>query len=423
MLDVTRYAAVPRFSAVYFRRTYPQLTAPDGLWDLSLEVLPLVGAEPHHGDLEWTLPAGGRVLMRHLQHEKNKYDHQGAQYAVIYLDELTHFTEGQFWYLMSRNRTTSRVRPNVRAGTNPDPDHFCAALIDWWIDEAGDPIMERSGVLRWFVRDRGVLDWAEDPETLKQRHPGKEPLSLTFIAARLDDNPALLAKDPGYRSRLDALNPVERARLLGGNWKVRPAAGMYFKRHMFQVFDSIPGHVLAAVRGWDKAATEVSPTNPSPDWTRGVKLLRLKDGAPVRYLVEHVASIRGSPNAVDILMRNTASQDGSGTTHACWVDPGQAGKVDEAHIRTVLDGHRVVFERASKSKEVYAGPLSSQVEGGMVGLLRGPWNEGYLLELEAFPEGAHDDQVDGSSLAYLKVQSRYRRASHASPEAQSQHRI
>ena len=426
VLDVARYAPVPGFSAVYFRRTYPELAAPDGLWDLSVGILPNCGAVPNHGDMQWRLPAGGRVIMRHLQHVKDIFTHQGAQYCGIYYDELTHFEARQFWYLLSRNRSTCGVRPYVRASTNPDPDSFVAELISWWLDDDGNPIPERSGVLRWFVRlPDDTLSWADDPQELRERHPiAGEPLSLTFISAKLEDNPALLEADPGYKARLQTLHYVERARLLGGNWLVRPAAGTYFKRHMFRVFDELPGHPVAAVRGWDKAATEPSASNPDPDWTRGVRMVRLKDGSPVKYVITHVAGGRYSPGGVDLLMRNTAEQDGKGTAQACWVDPGQAGKVDEAHVRSVLDVHRVIFERASRSKEVYAGPLSSQVEGGMVGLLRGPWNEGYLAEMEAFPEGKHDDYVDGSSLAYLKLtRGVARKAGHASPEGRSRHRL
>lgn len=430
IMDSLRYVRVPGFSAVYFRRTYPQLTAPDGLWDLSVSMLPLAGATARWGDLEWMTPAGGRILMRHLQHAKNRYDHQGAQYCGIYFDELTQFDASQFWYLLSRNRSTCGVRPYVRATCNPDPDSFVARLVAWYLDESGDPIPERSGALRWFARCPGVeadddgLVWGNSAEEVQARAPGALPLSFTFIASSLDDNPALLAKDPGYRARLQNLHYVERARLLGGNWMVRAAAGLFFKRHFFRVFDELPGGEQAAVRGWDKAATEVGPSNPDPDWTRGVRLARLASGSPVRYCITSIAGGRLSPGGVDQLMRNTASQDGKGTTQACWVDPGQAGKVDQAHVRSVLDGHRVVFERASRSKEAYAGPVSSQAEGGQIGLLRGPWNEAFLAEAEAFPEGPHDDMLDALSLAFLRLhKGTGARAGHASPEGRSRHRI
>mgnify|MGYP000040799472 CR=1 FL=1 len=51
-------------------------------------------------------------------------------------------------------------------------------------------------------------------------------------------------------------------------------------------------------------------------------------------------------------------------------------------------------------KETRARPFRSQVEAGNVYLVRGPWNEAFLAELEAFPNAVHDDQVDATSCAF-----------------------
>ena len=45
-------------------------------------------------------------------------------------------------------------------------------------------------------------------------------------------------------------------------------------------------------------------------------------------------------------------------------------------------------------------PLSAQAEAGNVFVLRGPWNDAWFAELEAFPEGKHDDRVDSTSRAF-----------------------
>ena len=42
-------------------------------------------------------------------------------------------------------------------------------------------------------------------------------------------------------------------------------------------------------------------------------------------------------------------------------------------------------------------------------LVRGSWNEDYLQELESFPYGAHDDQVDASAVAFNEL------AAHSGP--------
>ena len=131
--------------------------------------------------------------------------------------------------MLSRNRSTCGVRPYVRATTNPDADSWVAQLIAWWIDpDSGYPIPERSGVVRWFARVADVVQWGESPQALQREH-GVAPedcKSLTFIAASVFDNQVLLKSDPGYLANLKAMALVERERLLGGNWKIRPAGAV-----------------------------------------------------------------------------------------------------------------------------------------------------------------------------------------------------
>jgi hypothetical protein len=50
---------------------------------------------------------------------------------------------------------------------------------------------------------------------------------LTFIKASVYDNAILLAKNPEYLANLKALLPVERARLLDGDWSVRREGLVY----------------------------------------------------------------------------------------------------------------------------------------------------------------------------------------------------
>ena len=58
---------------------------------------------------------------------------------------------------------------------------------------------------------------------------------------------------------------------------------------------------------------------------------------------------------------------------------------------------------SSGEKIVRAGPFSSQAEVGNVRILSAPWNAAFLDELEAFPFGSHDDQVDAASGAFSMV--------------------
>ena len=116
ILEPLRYVRrVANFTAVFFRRTTPQITNPGGLWDESQNFYPRLGGTPHLGSREWRWRRGGKIKFAHLQFDNTVYDWQGAQITLIGFDELTHFTAHQFFYMVSRNRSTCGVRPYIRA--------------------------------------------------------------------------------------------------------------------------------------------------------------------------------------------------------------------------------------------------------------------------------------------------------------------
>ena len=218
--------------------------------------------------------------------------------------------------MVSRNRSTCGVRPYIRATCNPDADSWVADFLSWWIDpESGYPIPERAGVLRYFIRIGEKIVWADRAEELtedlqqgQKLPPGIDPprpMSVTFIPAWVFDNPALLQVNPEYPARLLSLRPVERERLLNGNWKIRPAAGLYFKRDWCPVVDQVPAD-LDIVRYWDLAATEKTEAN-DPDWTVGVKLGRDRSGG---YWVLDLVRVRANPGDVERFLLSIAEQDG-----------------------------------------------------------------------------------------------------------------
>jgi len=394
---------------VFFRRTMPQITNPGALWDESLNFYPRLGGTPHLRMREWRWPHGGKIKFSHLQFETTVYDWQGAQITLICFDELTHFSAHQFFYMLSRNRSTCGVRPYIRANCNPDADSWVADFLAWWIDpESGLPIPERAGVLRYFVRIAEKIVWADRPEELMQDllrghglPPGIDPplpMSVTFIPATVFDNPALLRVNPEYVGWLLSLPILERERLLGGNWKIRPAAGLYFRREWCAVVDAIPAD-LDVVRYWDLAATEKTEFN-DPDWTVSIKLGRDKNGG---YWLLDMVRARANPGDVERLLRNTAEQDGKKVRIGFGKDPGQAGKSQALHLVRALSGFSVTPAPESGDKLTRFGPFSSQCRAGNVKVLRAPWNEDLFRVLEGFPELAHDDEVDacGGALEIL----------------------
>jgi predicted phage terminase large subunit-like protein len=393
LLDPLRFAlSKPGFYGVIFRRNTTHIRNPGGLWDESQKIYMQFGAKPKQHELEYSWPGiGTKLKLAHLEHELTVYDWQGAQVPFIGFDELTHFSREQFFYMLSRNRSECGVRPYMRATTNPDADSWVAELIAWWIDqETGYPIQERGGVLRWFIRDHDALVWGDSRKELVERYPGSLPKTLTFIPASIYDNKALLANDPGYLANLQAMPYVERMRLLGGNWKVRPTAGLYFRREWVKVIDIAPGN-LDIVRYWDLAATEKTDSN-DPDWTVGIKLGKYRDSN--RWCVLHACRLRGSPAKVDEAIRNIAGADSRSVRIGLPQDPGQAGKSQAAYMIGRLAGFNVTARAERGDKVTRFGPVSAQCEAGNVDFLRGPWLDDLFGSLEGFPDANHDDDAD-----------------------------
>ena len=256
--------------------------------------------------------------------------------------------------------------------------------------------------MRYYVRVADKIEWADRPEDLMQQLPRAEdlppgfelprPISVTFIPAKVFDNPALLRVNPDYLAWLLSLPLLERERLLGGNWKIRPAAGLYFKREWCGVVDEVPAD-LDIVRYWDLAATEKTEFN-DPDWTVGIKLGRDRSGG---YWLLDMVRRRANPGDIERLLLDTATQDGKRVRIGFGQDPGQAGKNQAFHLVRALSAFTVNPASETGDKLTRFGPFSSQCRAGNVKIRRGLWNEDLFRVLEGFPELAHDDEVDACS--------------------------
>lgn len=237
LLEALRHVDNPNFGAVFFRRTSPMIKAEGGLWDASQKLYNLIdGAEPKSSVLEWHFESGAKIKFSHLEHEKNIYDWQGSEIPLIVFDELTHFSKKMFFYLLTRNRSTSGIKPYIRATCNPDPDSWVADMIDWWIGDDGYPIPERQGCIRYFMIENDNYIWGDSKEeVIGKGYHIIQPMvdasngevtaesfvkSLEFVGGSIYDNKELLKIDPAYLGNLNAQDEETKNQLLRGNWKV-----------------------------------------------------------------------------------------------------------------------------------------------------------------------------------------------------------
>lgn len=420
LLEPLRHTPKPDFGGVIFRRDRQQITNEGGLWDEARNIYPLLRAEPNRSDLFYIFPSDASIGFAGLQYEDDVLKWQGSQIAYLGFDELTHFTEYQFFYMLSRNRSMSAVRSYCRATTNPDADSWVAEFISWWIDPAtGFPIEERAGKIRWLVRHNEKNNWFSDkqsadkfaaesfPELVTRYGADNFAKSVTFIPADLFDNPALLANDPGYLTNLLALPLIERERLLKGNWKVKASAGKVYNRDWFEIVDAV-GQGGLDVRFWDLASTEKQIKKKpgkadDPDYTATVKL-RYKNDV---WTITDAFQIQAGPAQVEKLVMQVAEMDKREAAvnktryRLRWeVEPGSASRREAYRWTTALQGIDAAGVPSNVDKLARAAACSVQAEAGNVKMLRAPWNNELLTNLHGFPDLPHDDLFDAMSGAF-----------------------
>lgn len=407
MYDLLQHVNDPNFEAVFFRRTTKQLKGAGGLWGKCSSLYRKLGAEAKESEMKCIFPQGSTARFTHLEHDKDAQDnHQGLEYSAIYFDELGRFSRYQFTYLLSRLRSNADVQSFVKATMNPEPDSWLLDYVEWYLTEDGYADVEKSGTIRWFVSDpdSGELDWADDPNVLRARHGNDcDPMSFTFIAATIADNPVLCKLQPGYLTALKNLPRVDREILLYGNWYAVPEASGYFKRDWVNFVEpnEVP-RMKKVIRCWDFASSVESEVNPDPDYSAGVKIGLGEDGL---IYVLHATKFRERPAGVLTKVKNMAEFDGRNCPVGIPLDPGHAGEVAFQNYAKplILNRYKVKKMKTRKGKVERFIPFSNAAENGMVRIVKGKWNKDYFTELERFTgenKREHDDQVDATSDCY-----------------------
>lgn len=309
---------------------------------------------------------------------------------------------------------------STRLGRNPAVIIVMQRLHE---EDMSGHLLKRGGwtTIRWPMRyeqclcpvdspiKTGVMDPDEnkrcsihksDPTWVKdERDPRTKSGELLF--------PALFPESKVRAIELD-LGPYGTAGQL--QQRPSPEGGGLFKREYFKFVDAPPA-LMRIARGWDTAATEGGG-----DFCCGVKI-----GEEFEWVIQdkkkelkstgcfYVCDVQHDqlgPDALDKLIKVTAELDRQAHKQCAQREerePGSSGKIVTSARAKMLKGFDYAEVLVSGSKTTRAKPFRAQCEAGNVYLVRAPWNEAYIRELCNFPNGAHDDQVDGSSSAFNAV--------------------
>lgn len=144
-----------------------------------------------------------RVWLCHCQYEKDVYKYQGAEIHILYIDELTHFTEFQYNFLRGRVRLGGLKVPAKYRGLFPR------------IINGSNP----GGAGHTFVRRMFIAK--QPPFAIRQMSDEEGGLRRQFIPARLEDNPTLTKNDPDYAKRLSGLGSKALVKAMReGDWDI-----------------------------------------------------------------------------------------------------------------------------------------------------------------------------------------------------------
>jgi len=361
LMAALQYVDIPGYSAIIFRRTYADLTLPGALIERSLEWLGGTGAKWNAQSHKWRFPSGSTLAFGNLEREQDKFRYQSAEFQFVGFDELTQFTEPQYRYLFSRIRRLEGVNIPLRMRSASNPGNIGH---DW-------------------VKQRFMTEGFD--------------YGRVFIPATLDEN-LNLDRDE-YVKSLNNLDPITLRQYLNGDWTARHGGSMFLREWFKDSFFNVAPVGCQRVRYWDMAAT-VPKANKQPDFTCGV-LLGLFDG---RFYVIDVKRFRKAPPETEAIIKTTAEEDGMRVHIYMEQEPGSSGIIATDHYaRRVLVGFSFSPIRSTGPKAERATPVSTAAEAGNLLIKRAVWNGLYLDELEGFPIGAHDDQVDATSGAFSQL--------------------
>lgn len=214
LIDALMYALKYAGSKqLILRRTFPELEK--SLIRTHLEFYPRPPIYTYNSSNHCGRFINGSIIdFSYCDNEKDIYKYQSAEYDVIRFDELTHFPETMYIYLLSRIRGANPFPKMAKSSTNP------------------------GGIGHVWVKER-FIDIGE-PNVVHQVGSSKR----IFIPSKVQDNKFLLSQDPDYINRLKNLSEKDQKALLHGDWDIHD--GQYFSEfnrevHVIDPF-IIPSH-------------------------------------------------------------------------------------------------------------------------------------------------------------------------------------
>lgn len=449
------FADDPYYRGIFFRRQYDEIMGANGLWQKGEGMYPLFDGSANISSKTWRFPTGARQEFRHMYYEGDKESHRGKGYSFIGFDEIDHFSKEQVTFLMTCLRSEAEMSSFMVGTLNPNPDSWCLPLVEWYLDEKGQPREDRCGVVRYFVVKEGEFLFGPSAEWFEENHretvwvtlpDGEElyvrPKTFTYLFFNVFDNPEMIRLNPAYVSELQNLPEHERDSQLWGNWYSRPRSESLWQRHWVRGENgerALKRHQVPTdtvkLRGVDKAHSIPSDTYKYPDYTAFSPRIE-KDTNGFYYLFGDYNSkiidikykeadqpvlgrFRKLAGERDSLIAVQAKHDPPDCKVVLSKDSG-AGSADHLYTLAKLTEQRISVV-ADKTVSNVAGkklkdfiPFANACEQGLVFIVEDSFHpetlKAYYKELERFDgEGStsakKDDWADATAMTFNAIQT------------------
>ncbi len=201
IIEALRQVHNPNYRAIIFRKTFPQLR------ELILKSLRYYKrayptAQYHSTEHYWRFPSGARIYFGSMPNRDSYINYQGLSFSFIGFDELTHFSQEEYEYLISRNRADGEgLRVYIRSTANP------GGIGHGWVKER---FIEGKEPDKAYFYKSTIVD--KDGNSIEIER------SRCFVPSSVFDNQALLKNDPNYIANLGMLPEAQKKALLYGDW-------------------------------------------------------------------------------------------------------------------------------------------------------------------------------------------------------------
>ena len=191
LMGALQYVHIPGHAALILRKDTQRLALAGGLIPRSHEWLANAeGVNWNAARRQWSFTTDGApatITFGYLAAEHDKFRYASSEFQYIAFDELTELLEADYLFLFSRLRRAKTLGAPLRIRSASNPGNIGHA----WVKR------------RFVDRESGV---------------GNRESDRLYIPSRLADNPHLSGEE--YARALAHLGPVERERLLHGDWEV-----------------------------------------------------------------------------------------------------------------------------------------------------------------------------------------------------------